>query len=190
MTADDPERALLAERILAEQEERRRLAELIHDGPVQQLGCDRADARCRARRSRRPARRSRASDVVSRSLTLARDAARDLRAALRRSRAPRAPRARLRGRSRRVGATISLATTSRSSSTSKHAVGARRERRHRPLPDPPRGDRAGGEARHAVAHRDLAPSTRPAASSSSSPTMDRRSAALPCSKRSPTGRRR
>ena len=37
MTADDAERALIAERILAEQEERRRLAELLHDGPIQQL---------------------------------------------------------------------------------------------------------------------------------------------------------
>ena len=37
MTPDDAERALLAERILAEQEERRRLAELLHDGPVQHL---------------------------------------------------------------------------------------------------------------------------------------------------------
>ena len=33
----DAERALLAERILAEQEERRRLGELLHDGPVQHL---------------------------------------------------------------------------------------------------------------------------------------------------------
>ena len=34
---DEPERALLAERMLAEQEERRRVAELLHDGPIQQL---------------------------------------------------------------------------------------------------------------------------------------------------------
>ncbi len=34
---ENAERALLAERILAEQDERRRLAELIHDGPVQHL---------------------------------------------------------------------------------------------------------------------------------------------------------
>ncbi len=35
--SDDVERALFAERILAEQEERRRLAELLHDGPVGDL---------------------------------------------------------------------------------------------------------------------------------------------------------
>jgi len=79
LTADDPERARLAERILAEQEERRRLAELLHDGPVQQLAAiaqmlDAGVADLAAGEAER------ASDVVSRSLTLARDAARDLRA--------------------------------------------------------------------------------------------------------------
>ena len=37
MTSDDAERALLAERILTEQEERRRLALFLHDGPVQSM---------------------------------------------------------------------------------------------------------------------------------------------------------
>jgi two-component system NarL family sensor kinase len=79
LTPDEAERALLAERILAEQEERRRLAELLHDGPVQQLAAiaqmlDAGLADLTAGETER------ASDVVSRSLTLARDAARDLRA--------------------------------------------------------------------------------------------------------------
>ncbi len=78
MTSDDAERALLAERMLSEQEERRRVAELIHDGPVQQLSAisqmidagiaelDGGDA-------------ERAKEVFARGLELARDAARDLR---------------------------------------------------------------------------------------------------------------
>ena len=78
MSHDDAERALLAERMLSEQEERRRVAELIHDGPVQQLsaisqmidaglaGLDGGDE-------------ARAKEVFGRALELTRDAARDLR---------------------------------------------------------------------------------------------------------------
>ena len=76
---DETERALLAERMLAEQEERRRVAELLHDGPVQQLSAisqmldtglaDLSDGDT-----------ERAAEVFARGLELARDAARDLRA--------------------------------------------------------------------------------------------------------------
>ena len=78
MSPDDAERALLAERMLSEQEERRRVAEVLHDGPIQQLSAisqmldagladlDGGDVQ-------------RAKEVFARSLELARDAARDLR---------------------------------------------------------------------------------------------------------------
>jgi two-component system NarL family sensor kinase len=73
------ERALLAERILAEEEERRRLAELIHDGPVQHLSAiaqtvDVALEAVRAGDVRR------ADELLTRSLKLTRDAAHELRA--------------------------------------------------------------------------------------------------------------
>lgn len=78
MTADDTERALLAERMLAELEERRRVAELLHDGPIQHLAAisqmldaglaDLSDGNT-----------VRATEVFSRGLELARDTARDLR---------------------------------------------------------------------------------------------------------------
>ncbi|HSI97065.1 MAG TPA: histidine kinase [Gaiellaceae bacterium] len=79
MTADDTERALFAERILAEQEERRRLAELLHDGPVQHLSAisqmlDAALAALREGESQR------ADDILARGLELARGTSRDLRA--------------------------------------------------------------------------------------------------------------
>ncbi len=79
MTPDDAERALIAERILAEQEERRRLAELLHDGPIQQLSAiaQMLDAGLANLAS---GDTERATEVVSRGLDLARDAARDLRA--------------------------------------------------------------------------------------------------------------
>ena len=78
MTQDDAERALLAERMLSEQEERRRVAELLHDGPVQQLSAisqmlDAGISDLEAGET------DRAKEVFARGLVLARDAARDLR---------------------------------------------------------------------------------------------------------------
>ncbi|HXG77479.1 MAG TPA: histidine kinase [Gaiellaceae bacterium] len=75
----DPERELLAARLLAEQEERRRLAELLHDGPVQQLSAvaQMLDAGLEAARAGESAR---AVEVLERGLELARQASRDLRA--------------------------------------------------------------------------------------------------------------
>jgi two-component system, NarL family, sensor kinase len=79
LTPEDAERALIAERILAEQEERRRLAELLHDGPIQQLSAiaQMLDAGLDDLTS---GNTERASRIVSRGLEMARDAARDLRA--------------------------------------------------------------------------------------------------------------
>jgi signal transduction histidine kinase len=76
---DDAERALLAERMLAEQEERRRVAELLHDGPVQQLSAiaQMLDAGLADLSS---GDTEHAAEVFARGLELARDAARDLRA--------------------------------------------------------------------------------------------------------------
>jgi signal transduction histidine kinase len=79
LTADDAERALLAERILAEQEERRRLAELLHDGPVQHLSAI-AQMLDAGLASLREGDSERAGDAVTRGLALARESARDLRA--------------------------------------------------------------------------------------------------------------
>ena len=78
MTGDDAERALIAERILAEQEERRRLAELLHDGPVQQLAAI-AQMLDSGLAELAEGNAERASEIVSRGLEVARDAARDLR---------------------------------------------------------------------------------------------------------------
>ena len=79
MTAEDAERALLGERILAEQEERRRLAELLHDGPVQQLSAltQMVDA---ALETVREGEGRRADEILERALSLARGATQDLRA--------------------------------------------------------------------------------------------------------------
>ena len=76
---DEAERALLAERMLAEQEERRRVAELLHDGPIQQLSAisQMLDSGLADLES---GDKERAVEVFSRGLELARDAARDLRA--------------------------------------------------------------------------------------------------------------
>ena len=79
MTTDDAERALLAERILAEQEERRRLAELLHDGPVQHLSAI-AQMLNAGLASLQESETQRATDAFVRALALARDSARDLRA--------------------------------------------------------------------------------------------------------------
>jgi signal transduction histidine kinase len=76
---DATERALLAERIFAEQEERRRLGELLHDGPVQQLSAlaQMLDATLGAlREDDDPV----AAETLARALDVAREATRDLRA--------------------------------------------------------------------------------------------------------------
>lgn len=79
MTADDAERALLAERILAEQEERRRLAELLHDGPVQHLSAI-AQILDAALATLGEGDEVRAAELAARALELSRSAARELRA--------------------------------------------------------------------------------------------------------------
>ena len=78
MSHDDAERALLAERMLSEQEERRRVAELIHDGPVQQLSAisQMVDAGLAELDG---GDEQRAKEVLGRALELTREAARDLR---------------------------------------------------------------------------------------------------------------
>jgi signal transduction histidine kinase len=78
LSPDDAERALLAERMLSEQEERRRVAELIHDGPVQQLSAisQMLDAGIAELEGDD---KDRAREIFARSLELARDTARDLR---------------------------------------------------------------------------------------------------------------
>jgi two-component system, NarL family, sensor kinase len=76
---DETERALLAERMLAEQEERRRVAELLHDGPVQQLSAI-AQMLDTGLADLSEGDTEHAAQVFSRGLELARHAARDLRA--------------------------------------------------------------------------------------------------------------
>jgi two-component system sensor histidine kinase UhpB len=79
LTTEDAERALLAERILTEQEERRRLGELLHDGPVQHLSAI-AQMLDVGLASLRDGETQRADETFTRGLQLARDSARDLRA--------------------------------------------------------------------------------------------------------------
>ena len=76
--SDDPERALLAETIMAEQEERRRLAELLHDGPVQHLSAL-AQMLGVGLAAVRDGEAERADEILARALVLARDATRELR---------------------------------------------------------------------------------------------------------------
>lgn len=79
MTAGDAERALLAERVFAEQEERRRLAELLHDGPVQHLSAI-AQMLDAALATLSEGEQERAAEIVARGLELARTASQDIRA--------------------------------------------------------------------------------------------------------------
>jgi len=79
LTTDDADRARLAERILTEQEERRRLAELLHDGPVQHLSAI-AQMLDAGLASLRDGETQQADEAFTRSLELARSSARDLRA--------------------------------------------------------------------------------------------------------------
>jgi signal transduction histidine kinase len=79
LSEEDAQRALIAERVLAEREERRRLAELLHDGPIQQLSAI-AQMLDAAISSLREGDTERADEVLTRGLELAREASRDLRA--------------------------------------------------------------------------------------------------------------
>jgi two-component system NarL family sensor kinase len=76
--SDDVDRALFAERILAEQEERRRLAELLHDGPVQHLSAI-AQTLDAGLATLRDGEAERADEILARALELSRNAARELR---------------------------------------------------------------------------------------------------------------
>jgi two-component system NarL family sensor kinase len=79
LTPSDAERELVAERILAEQEERRRLAELLHDGPVQHLSAiaQMLDTAVAVVREGQP---ESAEELLARALELARETSRELRA--------------------------------------------------------------------------------------------------------------
>jgi two-component system NarL family sensor kinase len=79
LSPDEAERALVAERILAEQEERRRLAELLHDGPVQHLSAI-AQMLDTAVAAVREGEGEGTEELIARALELARTTARELRA--------------------------------------------------------------------------------------------------------------
>jgi two-component system NarL family sensor kinase len=79
LSPDDAERQLVAERILAEQEERRRLAELLHDGPVQHLSAI-AQMLDTAVAIVREGQGESAEEILARALELARATSRELRA--------------------------------------------------------------------------------------------------------------
>jgi signal transduction histidine kinase len=74
----DDERALIAERIFAEQEERRRLAELLHDGPVQHLAAI-AQVVDAALATLRDGDVERSDELLTHGVELARNASRELR---------------------------------------------------------------------------------------------------------------
>jgi signal transduction histidine kinase len=78
LTGDESEQALLAERVLAEQEERRRLAELLHDGPVQHLSAI-AQVLDASLTTLRDGDAERAGELLDRGLELSREAVRELR---------------------------------------------------------------------------------------------------------------
>jgi two-component system NarL family sensor kinase len=79
LSPSDAERQLVAERILAEQEERRRLAELLHDGPVQHLSAI-AQMLDTAVAVVREGQAESAEELLARALELARETTRELRA--------------------------------------------------------------------------------------------------------------
>jgi two-component system NarL family sensor kinase len=79
LSPSDAERQLVAERILAEQEERRRLAELLHDGPVQHLSAI-AQMLDTAVAVVREGQAESAEELLARALELARETSRELRA--------------------------------------------------------------------------------------------------------------
>ena len=154
MTTDDADRVLLAERILAEQEERRRLAELLHDGPVQHLSAI-AQMLDAGLASLRDGETQRADDVFTRGLALARDSARDLRA-LCDDLEPKVLReVGFAAAVARAGATDLVAIRRGDRSRRRLCGRARRERPDSPLPDPPRGNGSGRQAGSANSDRDL-----------------------------------